>query len=59
MYIARDKDGQLYLFEHRPIKIKGAYFMSEKGNCMRLKQSEYPCVTFDNSTLKCKLDFEL
>lgn len=54
MYIARDKDGELYLFECKPINSKG-FFIAVKGNSMRLKDIDFPSVTYKNSPKKIKL----
>ena len=51
MYIARDKDGELYLFECKPINSKG-FFIAVKGNSMRLKDIDFPSVTYQNSPKK-------
>ena len=56
MWIARDKDGCLYLYEHKPTKLRGAdRFIDKKdrnGYVLHIERELYPEVTFENSPVE-------
>ena len=56
-WIARDKDGYLYIYDKKPIKLKD-YFESDdysRFNAL-LHSSSFPEVTFENSPQKVRLE---
>lgn len=55
MYIARDKDGSLYLYEKAPIK-EDSYWDTMSG-CIELDTDLYPEIMWEN-TEPTKLDNE-
>ena len=49
LYIARDEEGSLYLYDNLPEKRNG-YFMPDRGyNSIVLDDELFPEVTFENS----------
>ena len=57
MWIARDKDGMLYLYEDEPkLAYSNAhYFDAANGKCYDLPIGLYPEVTFENSPMEVEL----
>ena len=57
MWIARDKDGMLYLYENEPkLAYSNAhYFDVANGECYDLPIGLFPEVTFENSPKKVEL----
>ena len=56
MYIARDKDGELYLYTNKPIK--GDYRFTcgyVYDDYITLNSDDFPEVTFDNSPQEVEL----
>ena len=55
LYIARDEEGSLYLYDHLPEKRNG-YFMPSRGyNSIVLDDRLFPKVTFNNSPQEVEL----
>lgn len=56
-FIARDKDGMLYLYEDEPkLAYSNAhYFDAPNGECYDLPIGLFPEVTFENSPMKIEL----
>lgn len=55
-WIARDKDGELYMFSHLPILCRNTYFIASDGtNSMKLDRNMFPEVTFEESPKKLKI----
>ena len=55
LWIARDKDGLLYLYDHTPEK-RGEYFQTYAGyEDMPLDERMFPEVTFENSPQEVEL----
>lgn len=55
MWIARDKDGELFLYRVKPARHN--YMFVELGNCgmTRLADDEFPEVTWENSPVEVEL----
>ena len=50
MWIARDKDGGLYLYSNTPrVNYNKGWFMVKCGNCMSVNSNLLPELTFENS----------
>ena len=59
MWIARDKDGTLRLFDNIPVKHKEGYWTSQRGyNDIELDSCLFPDVTWENSPKKVELVVE-
>jgi hypothetical protein len=64
LWIARDKDGSLYLYDSIPEKIMDMFFERDNGKSLFIGVSIFPEVTFENSPqeveikLKNELSFE-
>lgn len=54
LWIARDKDGSLYLYRKKPYKCRGL-FICDMGNGMWLDKTQFPEVTFENSPREIEL----
>jgi len=57
MYIARDKNNDLYLFNEMPSRGKECWWASSEldGSYLRLDKSIYPEVTWDSKPLKIEI----
>lgn len=59
MWIARDKNGELYLHTITPFKMKDwlgmDYWCNKKACCLRLSDKNFPEVTFENSPQEVEL----
>lgn len=56
LWIARDKDGYLYLYDKKPIQEKDYFDSNTKGQYNTLLHSSYfPEVTFENSPKEVEL----
>lgn len=58
LWIARDRDGRLYLHPIKPylINVKPeAYWNNEDENWMQLREEDFPEVTFENSPMEVEL----
>ena len=56
MWLARDKDGMLYLYTEEPYKSKNAYYMAiDKCRSVALDRNCFPEVTFENSPVEVEL----
>ena len=54
LWIARDKDGSLYLYYEKPKKCR-SIFLCDVNNGMWLDRNKFPEVTFENSTREIEL----
>ena len=55
-WIARDRDGGLYMFSDRPILVKNTYFIAQGDtNSMKMDCGMFPEINIDNSPKKVKL----
>lgn len=57
MWIARDRDGETYLYELQPIKREG-YFINNRGDNTNIylgNKEVYPEVTWENSPKQVEL----
>ena len=55
MYIARDEDGVLFLYDACPVRLTD-FFASQVGyNVMPLEQKLFPEVTWENSPVRVEL----
>lgn len=48
-WVARDQNGDLYLYEEKPVICGSQYFGPEDGFVCCLPEEMYPDVTFENS----------
>lgn len=56
IWIARDRDGELQMFEEKPVLIKNTYFIAQVGtSSMSLDNGMFPEVTFENSPQEVEL----
>lgn len=59
MYVARDKDGQLWLFTYKPRRSTDAWHYAEGddgyGDIMELNPELYPEVTWDSEPIEVTL----
>lgn len=55
LYVARDKDGSLYMYDAIPKRGENAFFAQRGYDCFHLDSSMLPDVTFDNSPQKMEL----
>lgn len=58
MWIARDKNGELFLFENKPA-FDNYVFTKTSGFCNRLQEDIFPEVTFSNSPVHVSLTLDL
>lgn len=52
MWIARDKNGSLFIYEHKPIRLTCTFFGAEEdefGIVGTINESTHPEVTWENS----------
>ena len=55
VWIARDKDNRLYLYQYKPQK-EGDFFESLSYlSCWQIPFTEFPEVTFENSPMEVEL----
>ena len=55
LWIARDMDGELFLYREKPIKNGDLFSMPVDNNMIRLSDDAFPKVTFENSPQKVEL----
>lgn len=55
MWIARNRDGLLALFRHKPWKLRYDTFDRLRGEFIELDERLYPEVTFENSPMEVEL----
>lgn len=60
LWIARDKDGCLWVYKSKPVKLEEKYFIDIKENSVdtlgtELPKERFPEVTFENSPQEVKL----
>lgn len=56
VWVARNRDGELYMFTHRPILCSNTYFIAQADtNIIRLDNSMFPDIKIDNSPKKIKI----
>lgn len=56
IWIARDMDGSLFLFQHQPVK-HSDYFKEETDSMIEIPQEKFPFVTWENSPKKISLKY--
>lgn len=58
MWLARDRDNALYLFDVKPFLEKGKFWPIESEfHYLSLPSRQFPEVTFENSPIECNLSF--
>lgn len=59
VWVARDKDGELWLYNNKPVKtdFAGIFHNGPLGDGMPIDDRIYPEITYDNSPVKIKLLF--
>lgn len=59
VWVARDKDGALWLYNNEPVKTDyaGIFHNGPLGDGMPIDDRIYPEITYDNSPIKIKLLF--
>lgn len=58
VWVARDDDGSLYVYDSKPIKAYGIFHCGAGGDSMLIgNKGCYPEITFENSPVKIKLLF--
>ena len=56
LYLARDTDGELKLFDQYPIEMNG-WFSPQRGyETLKLDEGMFPEITFENSPRKVKIE---
>ena len=55
LYIARDEDGSLYLYDNLPEKLNTCFIQQGYKDVMRLSDNLFQEVTFDNSPQEVEL----
>ena len=55
MWIARDKSGHLQMFNRKPHKDEGAFWVEGASNALLLPKSLFPKITFENSPKKIEI----
>lgn len=58
LYIARDKDNSLYLYQGKPIKYSDVFREVLGKQVLAIPNELYPEVTFDNSPKRIKIAIE-
>jgi hypothetical protein len=58
LYLARDKDNSLYLYQGKPIKYSDVFREVLGNQVLSVPNELYPEVTFDNSPKRIKLTIE-
>lgn len=52
MWIARDDNGQLWVYIEKPYNDGGIFMPKELGDCWKLPTEMYPEVTYENSPVE-------
>lgn len=58
LWIARDKDGWLYMYEHKPIKARESFYYDEEsvdGYVCKFQEDFLPEITWENSPMEVEL----
>lgn len=55
LYIARDKCGNLFLFDHKPTKLTEVFISGARGMFTKIDSELFPEVTFENSPQQVEL----
>ena len=55
MWIARDKSGHLQMFNRKPHKDEGAFWVGGASNALLLPKYLFPEITFENSPKQVEL----
>lgn len=55
MWLARDKNKELYIYKTKPIKISDKYFISKEGDKRYVDKGPFSEVTFENSPVEIEL----
>lgn len=58
MYIARDKNGTLWLYSEKPHRGFGVWF-SDSANMMMINSEEFPQLKWEDEPIEVKLIFQL
>lgn len=59
MWIARNKNGSLYLYEYEPVKYSDSFDAKIGCWAIRLRPQDFLEVTWENSPVKVKLTIEI
>ncbi len=57
LWLARDKNGDLWLYKEKPLKVQTMFLEGTDSESMQLLGYAYPNVTFENSPQEVKLEF--
>ena len=57
VWIARDDDDSLWMYNAKPVKAGGMFHCGATGEMMSIDNSCYPDITYENSPIKVKLMF--
>lgn len=55
LWIARDKDDSLFLYDEKPIKRKHRFTLKWFSHAFKIKSQYFPEVTFENSPMQVEL----
>lgn len=55
LWIARDKDGELFLYEDKPYLHNNIFYSSSCNGSIRLKRNLFPEVTFESGPKQVEL----
>ena len=55
LYIARDKDGSLFLYSDEPYLNNDTFWVSGSNGTIRLRNDSFPKITFENSPQEVEL----
>lgn len=57
VWVARDEDGELWLYNQKPVKACGMFHCGICGEMMPIDDQCYPEISYDNSPIKIRLLF--
>ena len=55
MWIARDKDGELYFYSKKPVKLNNCFASKNGHGIIMIDEQLFPEVTFENSPREVEL----
>lgn len=55
MYIARDRNGALWLYSEKPHREKDRFWFSDSTNIMQINSEEFPQLRWIDEPIKVKL----
>jgi hypothetical protein len=58
MWIARDKNGNLFLYEEKPYLIEDRYFSDDVTKCHFVAKTAFKNITFENSPQQINFIYE-